>query len=90
MKHAISITKILFSRLKAVAINSFFSTSSTVCVLKRVLIVLYNLYLSSLLLKLTLTLLKMRKDILKAISILMLAYIKVSLKKRDFPCMSFI
>lgn len=54
----------------------------------KTLVVVYNLYMSSQSMKLTLTLLKMKKNILKAISILVSANWKVSSKKQDLLSLS--
>lgn len=61
---ATSTMKTLFSKARATAANPFFLTSSTRWVVETTLAVVYNLYLSSQLMKLILTLLKVRKDIL--------------------------
>lgn len=63
---------------------------STYLIAERVLVVVYNLQLRFQLIKLTLTLLKVKKDIFKAISILKLANKKVFLKNQDFPSLFFI
>lgn len=82
--------KVSSSKSRAIAINSFFPTNSIYLVVKKVLVVVYDLYLSSQLLKLTLTFLKIRKDILKAIFILISVNKKVFSKNRNFLSLSFI
>lgn len=69
MKKVTYIIKISSSKSEAVAINSFFSISSTYFVIIRVLAIIYNLHLSLWLIKLTLILLRVRKTILRRISI---------------------
>lgn len=66
---------------KAAIVNTFFPTNSTYLVLRKVLVIIYNLYLSSQLLELILTLPKVRKDILELISTLIFGNRKVFLKK---------
>lgn len=84
VKDAIWITKILSFGSKAVAVNSFFSINSTHLIVEKTLVIVYNLYLSLQSLKLTSILLKVRKNILKVIFILILANKKVFSKKQDF------
>lgn len=88
-KDVIKIMSISFFRLRAAVANCFYSTYSTCLVVEKILGAWYNLYLSMLLLKLTSTLLKIKKDILKATYMLMLANRKGFLKKQDFLSLSF-
>lgn len=67
-----------------------FTTNSTYPVMEKTLLVVYDLYLSSQLVKLILTLFKMRKNILRAISMLISVNKKVFSKKRDLPSLFFI
>lgn len=83
-------TKILLSGLKAIAANSFFSTSFTYLIVGRAKVIVYNFYFYSRMMKLTLTLLKMRNDILKATIIHMSVNKKLSFNNRNISSLSSI
>lgn len=74
---------------RAVAANFFFLTNPTLLMVEKALAVVYNFYWSSRLLKLILTLLKVKKDISKVTSMLMFANKNVFFKKWDFPSLFF-
>lgn len=76
--------KVLSSKLRVTVANSFILTHSICLLIGKVLAIVYNLYLSFQVVKLTLTLLKVRNNILKVIFILMLVNRKVLLKNQDF------
>lgn len=76
--------KVSSSKLRVAMGNSFISINSICLLIGKVLAMVYNLYLSFQVVKLTLTLLKVRNDIPKVIFILMLANRKVLLKNQDF------
>lgn len=80
--------KISSSRSRTSTANSFFPINITCLVVKRVLAVIYNLYLSSRLLKLTSTLLEVKKDIQKVTSMLMLVNGNISSNNQDSPSLS--
>lgn len=84
MRNVTYITKVLLSELRTVAINFFFLTNSTCLVIKRALIVVYDFQFYFESSKLNFVLLKMKKNISRAIPIPMLASKKVSLKHHDF------
>lgn len=77
-------TKISLYRSRVVVANFFFSTSLTQLVVTKAFVMIFYLYLSSQSLKSIWRLVKMRKDILIVISILISANKKGCLKKRDF------
>lgn len=77
-------TKVLFSELRTVVANYIFLINSTCLLVGTASATIYNLDLSSRLLKLTSTLLKMKKDIPKARSILISAKTKVFSRSKTF------
>lgn len=82
-------TKISFSGSWAAVINSFLLTKSINWVIKKISAVVYDLYLSSWLVKLTSTLFKMRKDIPRVTSILISANKNVFSQKWDSPSLFY-
>lgn len=83
-------TKVLFSRSKALVVNFFFFTKSIYLIIRRTLVIVYNLHLSFQLLKLISMLLKVRKNIPKITFIVISVNRKVSLKNQDFLFLSSI
>lgn len=83
-------TKVSSSGLRVVAANFFFPTISTCLMIKTALTIVYKLHLSSQSMKLILILLKVRKDILQAIFMLISTYKKVFSKNWNFSSMSLI
>lgn len=78
------IIKFSFSASRAATANSLFETHSTFLIVKRALVMLYDLQMSFWSLNLNSTLFKVGKDIFNATCILILANKKVSWKKLDF------
>lgn len=78
----------LIIRIKSYNYKYCFLTNSTCLVVRRVSVILYDLYLSFQLLKSILTFLKVWKSIYKIISILISTNKKVSSKNRYFPFLS--
>lgn len=83
-------TKVLYSKLSATTANIFFPTSSTCRIVGRTSTIICKLYLSSQLMKLTWILVKVRKDILTIITMLISTNRKVFLKKRNLSSLFFI
>ena len=85
------ITKASFSKSKAIVINSFLLISSNHLILKNSLITIFIFYSIKELIKFILIFLKIKKNILRAISMLISAnQKKIFFRKQDFSFLSFI
>lgn len=89
IRKTMSITKISLSGLKTLVANFFVLTNSIYLVIKRILIIKYNLYLSFSSMKLILPLFKVRNNIFREIFILMSINKKVSSKNQNLLFISF-
>lgn len=84
IRKAIWTKKVSSFKFRAAITNVFFPICSTRLMVKKALTIVYNLYLSFCFMKLTLTLLKVKKIIPKATFILILANRNISSKNQDF------